>query len=151
MIEEEKGFLKFIYWWNWPEAKREKDIEGRRWDRSGVMLMSAVDSGGLCSSEAGVFVLIPKQKRKCRMLSWRKSSLAALGCLGRNKWRHQANLGLLDSHRSGVKERCLQNDHLGKQAGEATNRKVWLSSSWRSMWEFDNYFKVRPLNLQSVK
>lgn len=25
------------------------------------MLMSAVDSGGLCSSEAGVLVLIPKQ------------------------------------------------------------------------------------------
>lgn len=26
--------------------------------------------------------------------------------------------------RSGIKERSLQNGHLGKQTGEATNRKV---------------------------
>lgn len=91
-----------------------------------------------------------KQKGRGRMLSHRKPS-ACSRLLMKEEVNESGKSEDAGRDRSGIKERSLQNGHLGKQTGEATNRKVWLSSNMSSMWEFDNYFKVRPLNLWSVK
>lgn len=131
------------------EERMQKAIEGRA---QGMRLISCGGTGeSLHSPEAGVLVSVPNHKGKGRVWSLRKPLLTALGCFRRRKWRQRTKLRMPEGDRREGRDRSLQKSHPGKQAEEGTNRKVWLSGSTRPMWESDNYFKVRPLNLWPVK